>query len=56
MRESNLEELNRFGLQPLKPMGGSRRMPFGRLRSAVSAAALTATLHRPKGTPTAEET
>jgi hypothetical protein len=26
-------------------------MPFGRFRSAVSAGALTATLHRPKGTP-----
>jgi hypothetical protein len=31
--------------------GGGRTMPFGRFRSAVSAGALTATLHRPKGTP-----
>jgi hypothetical protein len=31
--------------------GGDCRQPFGRFRSAASAGALTATLHRPKGTP-----
>ena len=31
--------------------GGVRSKPFGRFRSAVSAGALTATLHHPKGTP-----